>query len=229
MTRADLTKQPDAIAAMFDRVADRYDLTNDVLSLGQTRRWRNDVVRAIGVEPGEKILDVAAGTGSSTVPLVEAGAQATACDFSEGMVRVGRERYPHIDFVLADATSLPFDDETFDAVTISFGLRNIVDHRAALSEFRRVCRPGGRLVICEFSHPTNPAFRTVYLEYLMRALPSVARAVSSNPAAYEYLAESIVDWPDQVDLSQQIGEAGWSRVAWRNVSGGIVALHRAWR
>ena len=122
---------------------------------------------------------------------------------------------------------VPFRDGAFDAVTISFGLRNIVDPEAGLRELLRVTRPGGRLVVCEFSHPTNPAFRTVYLEYLMKALPPMARAVSSAPAAYVYLAESIRAWPDQRGLADLIGEAGWTSPQWRNLSGGIVSLHRA--
>src|SRR5207253_3656776 len=121
----------------------------------------------------------------------------------------------------------PFRDDVFDAVTISFGLRNVQDTEAALAEMLRVTRPGGRIVICEFSQPTWAPFRTVYTEYLMRALPPVARAVSSNPDAYVYLAESIRAWPDQGALADLIAEAGWERPQWRNLSGGIVALHRA--
>jgi demethylmenaquinone methyltransferase/2-methoxy-6-polyprenyl-1,4-benzoquinol methylase len=127
----------------------------------------------------------------------------------------------------ADATRLPFADGVFDAVTISFGLRNVVDHVEGLREMARVTRPGGRLVVCEFSTPTNRAFATVYKEYLMRALPAMATAVSSNPEAYVYLAESIRAWPDQAELARRIGTAGWSNVRWRNLTGGIVALHAA--
>jgi demethylmenaquinone methyltransferase/2-methoxy-6-polyprenyl-1,4-benzoquinol methylase len=135
-----------------------------------------------------------------------------------------------VPLLAGDALRLPFPDETFDAVTISFALRNVVDNEAALRELGRVTRPGGRLVVCEFSHPVNAAFRTVYLQYLMRSLPAVARGVSSNPEAYVYLAESIRAWPDQEALAARIGAAGpWTRVGWRNLSGGIVALHRATR
>jgi len=143
------------------------------------------------------------------------------------MLQVGKQARPNLPFVAGDGTKLPFADDTFDAVTISFGLRNIVDPRAGLAEMRRVTRKGGRLVVCEFSHPTNDAFRTVYMEYLMKALPRVAKAVSSAPDAYVYLAESIREWPDQRGLATMIGEAGWSGVQIRNLSGGIVALHRA--
>jgi len=227
---ADLDKQPHEVAAMFDDVAERYDLTNDVLSLGQTRLWRRAVAQAVAAAPGERVLDLAAGTGSSSLPFAAAGAQVVAADFSLGMLRVGKRAHPGLDLLAGDALRLPFADATFDAVTISFALRNVVDTDAALLELARVTRPGGRLVVCEFSHPVNSAFRTVYLQYLMRSLPAVARGVSSNPDAYVYLAESIRAWPDQAGLAARIAAAGpWNRVGWRNLTGGIVALHRATR
>lgn len=227
MTRAQLDKQPGDVASMFDDVADRYDLTNDVLSLGQDRRWRKAVVQAVAARPGERLLDLAAGTATSTEPFADAGVRTVASDFSLGMLRVGRRRRPDLPLVAGDATRLPFAKDAFDAVTISFGLRNVVDHPAALREMLRVTRPGGRLVVCEFSHPTWAPFRTVYTEYLMRALPPVARRVSSNPEAYVYLAESIRAWPDQAALADQVRAAGWTDVRWRNLSGGIVTLHHA--
>jgi demethylmenaquinone methyltransferase/2-methoxy-6-polyprenyl-1,4-benzoquinol methylase len=229
VTRAQLDKRPADVAAMFDAVARRYDLTNDVLSLGQDRRWRRAVVSAVDPRPGERVLDLAAGTGTSSQPFAERGATVVPCDFSLGMLRVGKQERPGLGFTAGDATRLPFADGSFDAVTISFGLRNVVDPDAALRELVRVTRPGGRLVVCEFSSPTWPPFRTVYVEYLMRALPPVARAVSSSPDAYVYLAESIRAWPDQQGLASRIAAAGWSEVQWRNLSGGIVALHRATR
>jgi demethylmenaquinone methyltransferase / 2-methoxy-6-polyprenyl-1,4-benzoquinol methylase len=229
MTRADLAKEPAEVARMFDQVADRYDITNDVLALGQTRAWRKATFRALEPRPGDRILDLAAGTGSSTVPFAAIGAYSVPCDFSLGMLREGKLRLPDLPFVAGDALSLPFADGAFDAVTISFGLRNVVDTRAALTEMLRVTRPGGRLVICEFSTPSHEVFRTIYLEYLMKALPWVASQVASNPEAYVYLAESIREWPDQESLSHVIQRAGWSDVQWRNLTGGIVALHRAVR
>jgi demethylmenaquinone methyltransferase/2-methoxy-6-polyprenyl-1,4-benzoquinol methylase len=145
------------------------------------------------------------------------------------MLATGHERRPDLAFVAGDATRLPFADASFDAVTISFGLRNVHEPEIALAEMHRVTRPGGRLVVCEFSQPTWAPFRQVYSEYLMRALPAVARAVSSNPEAYVYLAESIRQWPDQRGLASSLQRAGWSDVAWRDLSGGIVALHRGTR
>lgn len=227
MVRAELDKQPADVRRMFDAVARRYDVTNDVLSLGQDRRWRREVIAAVDPLPGERVLDLAAGTGTSSQPFAERGATVVPCDFSLGMLEVGKQARPHLPFTAGDGTRLPFADGTFDAVTISFGLRNIVDPVAGLREMRRVTRKGGRLVVCEFSHPTNEAFRTVYLEYLMKALPAISRAVSSSPDAYVYLAESIRAWPDQPGLAAMLADAGWRDAEWRNLSGGIVALHRA--
>jgi demethylmenaquinone methyltransferase/2-methoxy-6-polyprenyl-1,4-benzoquinol methylase len=212
---------------MFDGVAAKYDLTNDVLSMGQDRLWRRAVAKALDVRAGERVLDLGAGTGTSSLPFAAAGAHVVPCDFSLGMLREGKKRRPELPLTAGDATRLPFADGVFDAVTISFALRNVHDSAAALREMRRVTRPGGRLVICEFSHPVLAPFRKVYTEYLMRALPPVATAVSSNPDAYVYLAESIRAWPDQRGLAARLKDAGWSAVAWRNLTGGIVALHRA--
>ena len=225
--RAGLDKAPEEVAAMFDDVAQRYDVTNTVLSMGQDRLWRKAVQAAVDPRVGEHVLDLAAGTGASTQSLAATGADVIACDFSLGMLRAGRAARPELNFVAGDATQLPFADHSFDAVTISFGLRNIVDPDAGLREMLRVCKPGGRLVVCEFSHPTQKAFRTVYTEYLMKALPSIATKMSSNPDAYVYLAESIRAWPNQRELATHISAAGWERTAYRNLSGGIVALHRA--
>lgn len=210
---------------MFDGVAARYDLTNSVLSFAQDRRWRRLTSTALAPRAGERVLDLAAGTGVSTVELARSGAWCVATDFSQGMLRAGLSR--RVPMVAGDALHLPYSDGVFDAVTISFGLRNVVAYRDGLAELARVTKSGGRLVICEFSTPTWAPFRTVYLEYLMRALPAVARTVSSNPEAYVYLAESIRAWPDQARLAAEIQTAGWSAVGWRNLTGGVVALHRA--
>jgi len=214
---------------MFDGVASRYDLTNTVISFGQDRRWRRATRAALGPTPGERILDVGAGTGVSTAELATSGAYVVGVDLSLGMLRAGRQSRPHVTLLAGDALRLPFADASFDAVTISFALRNVADADAALRELARVTRPDGRLVVCEFSTPVNPVFRTLYLSYLMRSLPAVARRVASNPDAYVYLAESIRAWPDQPSLAARIGAAGWRDVAWRNLTGGVVALHRAVR
>lgn len=226
MTSASLDKQPHEVASMFDGVAANYDLTNDVLSLGQARLWRKEVAKAVAARPGQLVLDLAAGTATSSLPFAATGAYVVPCDFSLGMLREGKKRNPWLPLTAGDATKLPFKDGVFDTVTISFGLRNVQDTDGALRELYRVTKPGGQVVICEFSQPTWAPFRTVYTEYLMRAMPPVARAVSSNPDAYVYLADSIRAWPDQPALAALLRKAGWSKVAWRNLSGGIVALHR---
>ncbi|MFG2481928.1 MULTISPECIES: demethylmenaquinone methyltransferase [Streptomyces] len=226
MTRASLDKQPHEVASMFDGIAAKYDLTNDVISLGQARLWRKEVAKAVGARPGHVVLDLAAGTATSSLPFAATGAYVVPCDFSLGMLMEGKKRHAWLPLTAGDATKLPFQDDVFDTVTISFGLRNVQDTDAALRELYRVTKPGGQVVICEFSQPTWAPFRTVYMEYLMRALPPVARTVVSDPDPYVYLAESIREWPDQPALAALLQKAGWSKVAWRNLSGGIVALHR---
>jgi len=230
MTRARLDKRPADVSAMFDLVADRYDLLNDTLSLGQDRLWRRAVARAVGAGPGEVVLDLAAGTGTSARTCTAAGAHAIACDFSLGMLTVGARRpAPRVRFVAGDALALPFRSDFFDAATISFGLRNVADTDQALAELLRVTRPGGRLVVCEFSHLPVRSLDALYSRYLAAALPAVARRLSGNAEAYDYLAESIRDWPGQPELARRIGAAGWSAARWRNLSGGIVAVHTAVR
>jgi demethylmenaquinone methyltransferase/2-methoxy-6-polyprenyl-1,4-benzoquinol methylase len=231
VNRAGLDKDPRDVARMFDQVAGRYDLTNTLLSGGQDKLWRRATRRALEPRAGERVLDLAAGTAVSTAELARDGAWCLAADFSLGMLRTGRgqEQRRSIPMVAADALHLPFADASFDAVTISFGLRNLVDPVAGLAEMARVTRPGGRLVVCEFAAPTWPPFAHVYRNYLMRALPAIARSVSSNPEAYVYLAESIRAWPEQAELARRIAIAGWTDVAWRDLTGGIVALHRARR
>ncbi|MGP3534503.1 bifunctional demethylmenaquinone methyltransferase/2-methoxy-6-polyprenyl-1,4-benzoquinol methylase UbiE [Microbacterium sp. RD1] len=227
--RADLGKDPARVSGMFDKVAPAYDRTNTVLSLGNDRLWRVATTRAVNPRPGQRILDLAAGTGASAVSLARSGAHVVAADFSPGMIAEGRRRHGaqrNLEFVQADAMALPFDDAEFDAVTMSFGLRNVNEPRVALRELRRVTKPGGRVVICEFSHPPSPAFSGLYRFYNDRVLPVVARAVSSNAEAYDYLNESIRQWPDQRTLSAWMRDAGWADVEHRNLSFGIVALHR---
>jgi demethylmenaquinone methyltransferase / 2-methoxy-6-polyprenyl-1,4-benzoquinol methylase len=225
MSRAGLEKQPQQVAEMFDAVAERYDRTNTILSGAQDRRWRRHTVRALELLPGQKVLDVAAGTGVSTKALAASGAWCVATDFSLGMLSATKD--PWLPRVAGDALHLPFADASFDAVTISFGLRNVEDPSAALTEFARVTRPGGRLVVCEFSRPRPAPIRWGYRWYLHNVLPKLAGRVSSNPEAYTYLQETIDAWPDQPSLARLITRAGWTDVRWRNMTFGVVALHRA--
>jgi demethylmenaquinone methyltransferase / 2-methoxy-6-polyprenyl-1,4-benzoquinol methylase len=230
MTRAQLDKEPAEVSAMFDHVADRYDLLNDALSLGMDRRWRKVVARAVGAGSDQLVLDLAAGTGTSSRAFIRVGGRGVACDFSFGMLSVGaRKPAKGLSFVAGDALALPFRDGVFDVVTISFGLRNVADTGQALAELLRVTRPGGRLVVCEFSHLPAPRLNALYEQYLTRAMPVVARRLSGNAEAYDYLAESIRDWPRQPELAGKIAAAGWSGVSWRNLSLGVVALHEARR
>jgi demethylmenaquinone methyltransferase/2-methoxy-6-polyprenyl-1,4-benzoquinol methylase len=229
VSKANLDKKPAEVAAMFDQVAPTYDLTNDLLSLGQTRVWRAKVAKAVDSKSGQVILDLAAGTGSSSVALVKPGVKVIATDFSEGMLAEGRKRHPELDFQFADATKLPFKDQSVDAVTISFGLRNVVDVELALSEMYRVLKPGGRVVICEFSKATLPVFKQFYNFYLTKVLPKVSGLFSKTPEAYTYLAESIVAWPDQAGLAVSLIDAGFENVSYRNLNFGVVAIHTGFK
>lgn len=225
--RAHLDKAPHEVAGMFDGVARRYDLTNTVLTGGLDAHWRRVATRIVDARPGERVLDIAAGTGVSSVPYADREVSVLPADFSLGMLREGRRRRPDLPFTAADAMALPFADGSFDVVTMSFGLRNVADVPAALREFLRVTRPGGRLVVCEFSDPVVPVFSTVYTKGVLRVLPAIARRTSSNPEAYVYLSESIEAWPSQEELAGTIRSAGWEQVRWRNLTGGIAAIHHA--
>lgn len=227
--RANLDKKATDVQGMFNAVAKNYDLMNSLASLGQVRRWRKEVRRAVVTRPAMRVLDVAAGTGASSIEFVRAGADVVAVDFSEGMLEEGRRRHPEIDFRQADAMNLPFEDNSFDAVTTSFGLRNIEDFDRALREFYRVLRPGGHLVVCEFSRPTWAPFRALYHFFLGTVVPGLARMASYDAVAYDYLTESILDWPSQYVLAAHLRRAGFERLQLRNLSGGIVALHRGYK
>jgi len=226
VSKADLSKNPAAVSAMFDDVAASYDKTNDLLSFGQARLWRGAVRKAISPKAPDRILDIAAGTGTSSMALLAEGVSVVAADFSNGMLDEGRKRYPKLEFVFADAMKLPFKDAEFDVVTMSFGLRNVENHNIALKEFFRVLKPGGRLVICEFSH-VGGVFGPLYRLYLKYVLPKLSALFSKSPDAYDYLAESIAAWPNQKALKLDIEKAGFSAVKFRNLTLGVVALHRA--
>jgi len=219
-----MQKRPEEVSRMFDEVAETYDRTNDILSLGQSKLWRRSVRRLINPQSGQRILDLAAGTGTSSMALLGEGVQVVAADFSKGMLEVGKKRHPELEFAFADATKLPFKDSEFDAVTISFGIRNVVDVDKALSEMFRVTKPGGVVVVCEFSHPKG-IFGRLYKFYLRRVLPLVARLVARNPEAYSYLGESIEAWPNQTEFAEQIDKVGYENVGFKNLSLGIVAVH----
>ena len=225
VVRANLNKDPDDVSKMFDDVANRYDFLNALLSLGRTKAWRRAVTSIIAPKPGMKILDIAAGTGSSSRPLVDKGAEVTALDFSQGMIEQGRKQNKNINFVQGDALKLPFEDNLFEVTTISFGLRNTSSTEIALKEALRVTKDGGRIVVAEFSHPVNPIFKKIYLNYLMRALPVIVKKISKNPDAYIYLAESIRAWPDQAELASIMRDSGFKSVAWQDLTFGIVAVH----
>ena len=213
---------------MFDEVAHAYDKTNDMLSFGQAKLWRRALLQKVNPVSGERVLDIAAGTGTSSMALKKPGVDVVAADFSKGMLAEGKTRYPELEFVFADAMKLPFKDAEFDVVTMSFGLRNVQDRNVALKEFLRVLKPGGRLVICEFSHVSG-LLGIFYRLYLKLVLPVLSRLASKNPAAYSYLSESIAAWPKQPELAKDISNAGFSKTQWKNLSLGVVALHSAIR
>lgn len=225
--RADLDKTQADVASMFDHVAERYDMMDALMTGGMNHVWMAAFRKAVAPHPGERILDLAAGTGVSSAALAKGGAEVVACDLSEGMIEVGRERHPDIEFVRGNAMSLDFEEASFDAVTISWGLRNIPDPGLALREMMRVVRPRGRLVVLEFSTPTSRVFRGLYGAYQSTVMPALARVASTNDGAYDYLVESIRQWPSQEEVAHMIAANGWREVEYRNLTGGIACLHRA--
>ena len=225
MSKADLSKKPQQVAEMFDGVAKNYDKANDLLSFGSARNWRKKVAKLVNSQPGQTILDLAAGTGSSSVVFVREGVRVVAADFSKGMLEEGKRRHPELEFVYADASNLPFADNEFDTVTISFGIRNVEKTEIALAEMLRVLKPGGKLVVCEFSRIPNKATHSLYRFYLRNILPTLSALVSKTPEAYSYLAESIDAWPSQSELVKIIETAGFESVGYLNQTFGIVAIH----
>ena len=214
---------------MFDGVAKNYDKANDLLSFGSARLWRKKVAKLVNSQPGQTILDLAAGTGSSSVVFMREGVKVVAADFSQGMLEEGRKRHPQLEFVFADAANLPFGDQEFDTVTISFGIRNVEKTEVALAEMLRVLKPGGKLVVCEFSRIPNNFMHSLYLFYLRNILPTLSALVSKTPEAYSYLAESIDAWPSQKELVKIIESAGFESVSYLNQTFGIVAIHSGFK
>jgi demethylmenaquinone methyltransferase/2-methoxy-6-polyprenyl-1,4-benzoquinol methylase len=225
VSRADLDRKPGEVAQMFDAVAPHYDRMNAVMTFGQERRWRRVVAAELGIGPGDTVLDLAAGTGASSVAIGATGATVVACDFSQGMLGVGRDRHRELPMVAGDALRLPFADQSFEAVTISFGLRNVAEVDLALRELLRVAKPGARLAVLETSAPQRQPMRAGHHFYVERVMPRLARLASSNSEAYSYLAESVGAWPAPAELADRISAAGWSAVRWRSLLLGAVALH----
>ena len=226
------------VRAVFDSVADKYDVMNDLMSAGVHRLWKRYTLGQTGLRPGESALDVAGGTGDLAAGMAaQVGDQGLVVlsDINAAMLEVGRDRLldrgllRNVRFSLADAECLPFADESFDCVTIGFGLRNVTDKAAALASMRRVLRPGGRLLILEFSKPTFPGLKPVYDLYSFSVLPWLGARIARDADSYRYLAESIRRFPDQDTLLDMMRDAGLEDCRYENLSGGIVALHRGFR
>jgi len=224
------------VGDVFDSVAPRYDLMNDLMSGGLHRLWKRFTLMRAGVRPGEAVLDLATGTGDLAEPLAErvgARGDVVASDINASMLARGRDRLLDaghvVPVVQADAQQLPLAGRSFDCVTIAFGLRNVTDQAQALAEMTRVLRPGGRLVVLEFSRPAGDWFRRLYDAYSFSVLPRLGEWVAGDAESYRYLAESIRMHPDQPTLAGMMEEAGLVRVNWNNLTGGVVAVHKGFR
>jgi demethylmenaquinone methyltransferase/2-methoxy-6-polyprenyl-1,4-benzoquinol methylase len=226
------------VKGVFDSVAGNYDIMNDVMSMGVHRIWKRQTIDLSGVRPGHKVLDLAGGTGDLTKAFakrVGKTGQVVLADINESMVRVGRDRLinegisGNVDYSITNAEALAFPDNTFDLATIAFGLRNVTNKDKALEELYRVLKPGGQLMILEFSKVTNPAFAKLYDFYSFNILPKMGKVIADDEASYQYLAESIRMHPDQETLKQMMLNAGFDKAEYINMTQGIVALHRGWK
>lgn len=225
------------VGAVFDSVADNYDLMNDLMSMGIHRAWKRFTISLAAVRAGESVLDLASGTGDLAAGFakkVGANGRVLMSDINHAMLANGRDRMigrglvSNVDYCLANAEKLPFADDTFDCVTIAFGLRNVTDKQGALAEMARVTKPGGRTIVLEFSKPAVPGLGRVYDVYSFSVLPWLGRNVARDEAAYRYLAESIRMHPDQDTLKSMMADAGFVRCGYHNLTGGIVAVHRGY-
>jgi demethylmenaquinone methyltransferase / 2-methoxy-6-polyprenyl-1,4-benzoquinol methylase len=233
-----VTEKAQRVRGVFDSVATRYDLMNDLMSLGIHRVWKRYTVEKAGLRPGHQVLDLAGGTGDLAAlmaPRVAPGGRVVLSDINESMIRRGRERLldrglagEALEYCLADAERLPFADASFDVLTIAFGLRNVTRKEAALAEMFRVLRPGGQLLVLEFSRPVAP-LAPAYDVYSFRVLPAIGRLVAGDADSYRYLAESIRMHPDQETLRDMMSNEGFEDCRFDNLTGGIVALHRGWK
>jgi demethylmenaquinone methyltransferase/2-methoxy-6-polyprenyl-1,4-benzoquinol methylase len=223
------------VADVFHSVAARYDLMNDLMSGGIHRIWKRFTIELSGVRTGNAVLDIAGGTGDLAArfaDIVGPTGRVVLADINDSMLKVGRDklldngRLGSLEFVQADAQYLPFPDDTFDCITIAFGLRNVTDKDLALRSMLRVLKPGGRLLVLEFSKPDNPLLSKAYDTYSFSVLPLMGRLVANDADSYQYLAESIRMHPDQETLKDMMEEAGFSRCEYHNMTGGVVALHK---
>jgi len=233
--RAD--KKADLVKGVFEKVASRYDLMNDVMSMGIHRIWKDAMMDWLAPRSGQRVLDVAGGTGDIAFRFLKRapGAEAVVVDLTEDMLVAGRERAEaqalgkRLDWMVGDAMALPFDDNSFDVYTISFGIRNVTDIAKALEEAFRVLRPGGRLMVLEFSHLPEPAAQAAYDAYSYNVIPRMGEVIAGDRDSYQYLVESIRRFPDQTVFADLLRGAGFENVKYRNLSLGIAALHSGWK
>lgn len=236
--QVDVAQKSHLVADVFHSVAAQYDLMNDLMSMGMHRLWKRFTINEANLRPGQAVLDVAAGTGDLTKAFAQAvgtRGQVIMTDINDSMLAVGRDRLidagimGNIAFVLADAEQLPFADDSFDCVSIAFGLRNVTDKAAALQAMYRVLRPGGKLLVLEFSHAQTPLLNKVYDFYSFNVIPKLGELVTKDRDSYQYLVESIRMHPDQETLKQMMLDAGFEDVTYHNFNGGIVALHKGYK